>query len=429
MTMNALQTYEQALAQAQQFVWLLHGQNKAMVQLMKLGADKKTERYYSFQGDKLPNVVADWLDQDDVYIALNVFRGFERKAEKLIGYNALYTDLDFYKLGITKAAARKEIQRMINEGEILPPSLLIDSGRGYQLIWLVNFMKATDGYSRLWRAMQGAIYDRFKHLNADNAARSTTQIYRLVGSWSSRTNTQITFEHLSDRYEIGELKDWLLDEIEYTPAAPSTTARKPRKKRAYTEQGLTPHTLAKARKTDLEQLVDLRQGRVNRRRLIFYYAIVTLESYGGDVDKLTAALRTINSRFAAPLSQHVLDSAKASAYNSYTLKKGNKNMGYKFTNAYLMDNLEITADEQQYMTQLIGAAEKNERKRQANEKARRAAGVKSMTEYNQERQNAVQDNLTRLRAILAEQPDLSQRKIAAALGVSAMTISRLIKQL
>lgn len=426
-------TYEKALEQAQQFVWLLHGQNKAMVQLAQLEGGKM-KYYRSYRGETLPTALQSeteyyWLEQEDVYIALNVFKGVRRRSEDLVGFNALYTDLDFYKIGISKQDARTEIQRMIDSGEIIEPSIIIDSGRGYQLVWLMQFMTNTPAYQKLWQRMQGAIYERFIHLNADNAARSDTQIYRLVGSWSSRTGTMITFEHLADRYTIGELKDALLDEIDETAPAPTPQPRKVRRKRAFKESGFSPYTLAKARKDDLEQLVTIRGGYVNRRRFIFYYAVLSLEVFRGDTGTLDKALERINSRLHKPLPQYVLDSARASAVNSWSVKQGNKHMGYKFTNAFLIKHLEITADEQQYMAQLIGQTEKNRRKRIANEKKRREAGMRTALEYKQERLDKTAQQLEILKAMLAENPKVKRKEIAERLGVSIERVKKLKAQL
>lgn len=427
-------TYEKALEQAQQFVWLLHGQNKAMVQLAQLEGGKM-KYYRSYRGETLPTALQSeteyyWLEQEDVYIALNVFKGVKRRSEDLVGFNALYTDLDFYKIGISKQDARAEIQRMIDAGEIIEPSIIIDSGRGYQLIWLMQFMTNTAAYQKLWRRMQGAIYERFIHLNADNAARSVTQIYRLVGSWSSRTGTMITFEHLADRYTIGELKDALLDEIDETAPAPTPQPRKTvRRKVAYKDSGLSRATLYRARKNDLEQLVAIQGGQVNRRRFIFCYAVTALEVFKGDTSKLEIALEAINDRFTRPLPMHALHSARASAVNSYHAKQGNKHFGYNFTNAYLIDNLEISIDEQQYMTTLIGTEEKRRRDLIAKEKKRREAGIRTALKYKQERQQAVNANLERLRELLAVNPKLTNKELAAALQVSIPTIQRLKRRL
>ena len=427
-------TYDQALEQAQRFVWLLHGTNKAMVQLTQLDSGKM-KYYRSYRGETLPAVLQNsadyyWLEQDDVYIALNVFKGVRRRSEDLVGFNALYTDLDFYKIGISKQDARAEIQRMIDNGEIIEPSMIVDSGRGYQLIWLMQFMANTAAYHKLWRRMQGIIYERFLHLNADNAARSVTQIYRLVGSWSSRTGTLITFEHLADRYTIGELKDALLDDIDDIAPAPMPQPRKTvRRKVAYKDSGLSRATLYRARKNDMEQLVAIRYGQVNRRRFIFCYAVTALEVFKGDTSKLEIALEAINDRFIRPLPMHALHSARASAVNSYHAKQSNKHFGYNFTNAYIIDNLEISIDEQQYMTTLIGSEEKRRRDLIAKEKKRREAGMRTALEYKQERLDKTAQQLEILKAMLAENPKVKRKEIAERLGVSVVRVDKLKAQL
>ena len=424
-----LGVYEKALEQAQRFVWLLHAENKAMVQLVKL-TDGRASYYRSYRGNTLPANVEHWIGQEDIYIALNVFRGVTRKTNDLVGFNALYTDLDFYKLGISKRQARAEIQRMIDCNEIPAPSLLIDSGRGYQLIWLVNFMKATEGYTRLWTRMQGAIYDRFKHLNADNAARSIPQIYRLVGSRSSRTGSMITFEHLADRYDIGTLKEALLADIDDSkPLRPSVKPKQARRKVAFKESGFSPYTLAKARKNDLEMLLSLRHGYVNRRRFMFYYAVIALEAFRGDVATLKTSLNRLNENLLKPLPRYVLDGAIASAVNSFDVKQSNRHLGYKFTNDYLIENLEITDDEQQYMSQLIGQAEKNRRKRLANEKMRREAGMRTALEYKQERLDKTAQQLEVMKSMLEENPKVKRKEIADRLGVSIERVKKLKAQL
>lgn len=428
-------TYEKALEQAQQFVWLLHGQNKAMVQLSKM-ENKKMKYYRSYRGNTLPAVLQDsaeysWLEQEDVYVALNVFSGVKRTEEELVGFNALYTDLDFYKIGISKEYARAEIQRMIDNGEIIKPSIIIDSGRGYQLIWLMDFMKNTHNYRLLWRRMQNEIAGRFVHLNSDYAAKLVTQIYRLVGSWSSRTGTMITFEHLADRYTIGELKDALLPDISDIKARkkPVNKPKSVRKKSAYKNSDKNPYTLYRARKNDIEALVSLRDGYVNRRRLMFLYAVCTLETFKGDVERLEMAMDELNDRLWKPLSRSTLEADRASAVNSFELRQANKKRGYQISNSYILEHLEITEDEQQYMTTLIGAEEKRRRDLIAKEKKRREAGMRTALEYKQERLDKTAQQLEILKAMLAENPKVKRKEIAERLGVSVVRVDKLKAQL
>lgn len=440
---NAMKDYESRLRDAQTFANLLHGRNSAYVPLVHIeNGGVKTTR--SYNGNKIAEVLADpcydtrfqydWIAQNDVYIALNAFKRLGKRNDASLSlFNALYTDLDFYKLdnAPTHAEARAEIERMITAKEILTPSLIINSGRGFQLIWLMDYMANTHGYRALWGNMQDAIAERFKHLNSDSKAKSKTQIYRLPGTHSSRTNTAITFEHLYDRYSIGELKDFLLpnlDETQRSKAQQKPRSIKPRRKTAI-KTTLTPYTLAMARKNDLETLVSIRGGNVNRKRLMHIYAVVALEVFRGDENRLERELETLNERFNSPLPTYRITSAKASAHNSYVAKEETGRALYWYSNARIIDDLEITSDEQQYMTQLIDREEKQRRDTIAKAKKRRANGVKERAEYLADKQSEKEAKLERIKAIIDANPSATNKLIADTMGVSTKTVQRLLKHL
>lgn len=431
--------YEYRLSEAQMFLNLLHGKNKGMVQLVHL-EKQKAKFARSYNGNTVSNALASlkeeyrWLEHDDVYISLNMFKSIgTRKDCDLLGFNALYTDLDFYKkpYNLTQKQAREEIERMIEFNEILKPSLIINSGRGLQLIWLMDYMSNTAGYRKLWNLMQDEIALRFKHLNSDDNARSTSQIFRLVGTHSSRNGELITYEHLADRYSITTLKEYLLPNIDELKQKKPRVI-KPRKVKIIEHSDkvkLTPYSLAKARKNDLEKFVAMRSGNVNRKRLIFYYAVVTLEVYVGDEQRLLEALEKLNERFQETLPSYVLTGAKASAYNSYCKKRDTKEALYRFTNKTIIEALEINEDEQQEMKQLISQKEKQRRDTVSHREKRRELGVKERAEYLADTQAEKELKLERLRKIIDANPSATNKVIADTLGVSTKTVQRLLKQL
>ena len=441
---NAMKDYESRLRDAQTFVNLLHGRNSAYVPLVHIeNGGVKTTR--SYNGNKIADAIADpcydtrfsydWIGQSDVYIALNAFNTLAKRTDASLSLlNALYTDLDFYKapFNMTQAQARAGIERMIAAKEILTPSLIVNSGRGLQLIWLMDYMKNTPSYKKLWCRMQDAIADRFKHLNADSKARSTTQIYRLPGTHSSRNGARITFEHLYDRYSIAELKDFLLpkldDSLQRSKAQQKPRSNKPRRKTTV-KSNLTPYTLAMARKNDLETLVTIRGGNVNRKRLLHIYAVVALEVFRGDETRLEQALETLNERFNSPLPTYRITSAKASAHNSYCEKEETSKALYRYSNARIIDDLEITSDEQQYMTQLIDSVEKQRRNTESRRVKRREAGMKTMDEYNDQRAQKTAMQLETIQAMIEANSKVKNKVIAETLGVSVERVKQLKRQL
>lgn len=431
--------YEYRLSEAQMFLNLLHGKNKGIVQLVHLEKQEiKFKR--SYNGNKVSNALASlkeeyrWLEHDDVYISLNMFKSFgTRKDCDLLGFNALYTDLDFYKkpYNLTQKQAREEIERMIESNEILKPSLIINSGRGLQLIWLMDYMSNTAGYRKLWNRMQDEIALRFKHLNSDDNARSTSQIFRLVGTHSSRNGELITYEHLADRYSITTLKEYLLPNI-YELKQKKPRVIKPREVKVIEQSDkikLTLYSLAQARKNDLEKFVAMRNGNVNRRRLIFYYSVITLEVYIGDEQRLLEALEKLNERFQEPLPSYVLRGAKASAYNSYCKKRDTKKALYRFFNKTIIEALEINEDEQQEMKQLIGQKEKQRRNTISHRETRREAGMKTKEEYDNERKEKTTNQLATLKAMIEANPKVKNKVLADTLDVGIERIKQLKRKL
>ena len=195
---------------------LVHGDNERFAQLFQLREErpKMVSRIGKAIYYEIPQ--SEWLGKD-VYFSLNTFKSYKRVSEDCVRLNALYTDLDFYKEGIDLIEARYQIDEMIANEVILSPNIIIHSGRGLQLIWLMEYMKY-DNYLKLWGHMQNEIYKRFQHLHSDSKAKSVTQIFRLAGSISSKTGGIIRAEYLRDaRYSIGEMKEFLLPELPSKP--------------------------------------------------------------------------------------------------------------------------------------------------------------------------------------------------------------------
>lgn len=216
-THNCFDTNPQVIS-AIDLLQLVHGDNERFAQLFQLREErpKMVSRIGKAIYYEIPQ--SEWLGKD-VYFSLNTFKSYKRVSEDCVRLNALYTDLDFYKAKpkIDLIEARYQIDEMIANEVILSPNIIIHSGRGLQLIWLMEYMKY-DNYLKLWGHMQNEIYKRFQHLHSDSKAKSVTQIFRLAGSISSKTGGIIRAEYLRDaRYSIGEMKEFLLPELPSKP--------------------------------------------------------------------------------------------------------------------------------------------------------------------------------------------------------------------
>ncbi|MFJ8088864.1 primase C-terminal domain-containing protein [Lysinibacillus sp. NPDC095746] len=400
----------------------VHGENKRFVQLMQL-KDGDVISNKSEIGNKLYMLIpkGEWLGED-VYFSLNTFKSYHRRSEDCVRLNALYTDLDCYKLGIDVNEARYQIDEMIANEEILTPNIIIYSGRGIQLIWLMEFM-VYKTYLKLWIRMQDEIFNRFSHLNADRQAKSVTQVFRLAGSISSRTGGIIRAEYLRDaRYSIGEMKEFLLPVLpsvrknEKVVVLPSAEDDKKLKKKGVNHV-LTEKSLNQARLADFEKLIEI-QPVVNRKTLLFNYAICA-KALGMEDKLIERNLQRINSNFYKPLPE----SRVRGAINSVG------KVAYKKTNDTLIVELNITLEEQRQLTTIISKQVKKEREKKRKEAKRRQEGVRPKEEYQADRKQNAKERLYVLSRLMLEQPHLKNNELAELLSVHPRTISRMKSQL
>ncbi|WP_342472087.1 hypothetical protein MHH70_17215 [Metasolibacillus sp. FSL H7-0170] len=396
---------------------VVHGDNKLFAQLFQLkGKEKPICKSYNGKNlsKNIPN--SQWIGED-VYFSLNTFKDMKRRSEGCVRLNALYTDLDCYKVGIEAFEAREMIDKMIADEKILTPNIIIYSGRGLQLIWLMEFMSYKN-YLKLWERMQEEIYKRFHHLNADRQAKSVTQLFRLAGSISSRTQYIVLVEYLKhNRYSIEEMKGFLLPEIppkekctEVTP-----TPKRQKKKQSQNQPILTRYSLNEARLKDFEQLLEI-QPVVNRKSFLFNYAICAKALGRGD-NLIEQQLQHINSRFSQPLPKSRIQGAIRSA-NLYK-------EGYKKRNDTLIDELNITLEEQRQLTTIISKQVKKEREQKQKEAKRRANGVRPTVEYQADRRKLHDERVLILAGLLENKPKLKNKELAALLNVSESTIKRM----
>lgn len=399
----------------------VHSDNKRYAQLIQLRKEQEPI-IKSEVGNSINFLVPreEWVLGEDVYFSLNTFKSYHRRSDDCVRLNALYTDLDCYKVGIKVNEARYMIDEMIANEEILTPNIIIYSGRGLQLIWLMEFMYYRN-YLKLWQRMQDEIYKRLRHLNSDSQAKSVTQVFRLAGSVSSRTGSIVRAEYLANtRYSIGEMKEFLLPElpsVEKNESVITIATEALEEKKQKPSHVLTQNSLNQARLNDFETLLQI-QPVVNRKTLLFNYAICA-KAIGMDEQMIARNLERINQSFYKPLPPSRIKGAIVSV----------KNVAYKKTNERLIDELNITLEQQRQLTTIISKQIKKEREQKRKEEQRRAKGMKSQAEYQQERQQLHDERLQALERLLEQQAKLKNKELAELLSCSESTIKRMKSEL
>ena len=116
------------------------------------------------------------FNQENVYISINTFYSTFRRLEYIKELKAQFIDLDIYKTGFTKEQIIMHLEADYFNKSIPRPNLIIDSGRGLYLIWLLNSVPSKA--LPLWKAIEEYLYSFLKPFGADRQALDPTRILR-----------------------------------------------------------------------------------------------------------------------------------------------------------------------------------------------------------------------------------------------------------
>ncbi|OWZ82632.1 winged helix-turn-helix domain-containing protein, partial [Natranaerobius trueperi] len=255
-----------------------------------------------------------------------------------------------------------------------------------------------------------------------------SRIFRLAGTTNSNSGEKVTVQYRHDyRYDLKtDIRDKYLPNLE-----------KPKKKKGRPPKIVTLHNIRNlhySRALDLIKLVKLRNYEVTGYRetmcfLYRYWQCCLLN----DPKKALEDVLEFNSKFKNPLKEKEIITATRSAeksWNARSSKKANEiakdrgylGAGYNYSNKRLIEDLDITSEEQKYLKTIIGTKEKYRRK---NKKRREARRVDGMTK--RERQKA--EALEKLKETIRENPTASQRELAKLLNISPSYVNKLLKQI
>lgn len=162
-------------------------------------------QWHKVTQDELRDALAAYVDQPDIYITPNEFRGW-RMVKNAAAMHSFYVDIDAH--GEEKADPARMASLAISQIEraaIPTPNAIIYTGRGVHLYWLIERTAAV-ALPR-WQACQRELV---RILSGDKQAVDVTRVLRVVGTINSKSGRKVTAEMLHrDRYSF----DWLADQI------------------------------------------------------------------------------------------------------------------------------------------------------------------------------------------------------------------------
>lgn len=386
---------------------IVHSESKGWITKAEMNCGYKQWHY------KYKELVGQDFNRENVYISLNTFYSTFRRLEYLKELKAQFIDLDIYKTGFTKEQIIMHLEAEHFNKSIPRPNLIIDSGRGLYLIWLLNSVPSKA--LPLWKAVEEYLYSVLKQFGADRRALDPTRVLRVPGSINSKSNTRV---EIIDKYDY--LYDLREIQKEYLPDLEEKKVNKkgrPRKTVFIHRE----RSLYYARIQDIIKLCELREYNLEgHRELVLFLYRYYLCSFLEDTEKALQDVLELNREFISPLRATEVIRATRSAERVYLSKEKE----YKYKNTTLIELLEITELEETYMTTIISNKEYKNRQNKAfrkryQEKLKEDGKLTKKEQINIQRQ--------KIKSLM--QQGFSQKDISKELDIPSRTIERRVKEL
>lgn len=366
-------------------------------QMLKDGKYKMHQKHYKL--NELEGILHKFLHLEDLYISNNSFLNTRRLTAHVRQLNALYVDIDYYKKPKYKDLTPKElIEIMRKDGCFtdLEPSFFVSSGRGLYIYYLLE--NAPKQVSGLYNKVQIKLSKKFQRYGADPNAKDISRIFRLPGAkHNNQSIVKLIFNGTGDsiysqvaepnRYRISTVADILLPQLPYSKEewealkeerAIERALKQAQKRTTNITTLKTLKNLNYTRVQDILKLAELR-GNVEGCREVMCYMARLFSLYAFD-DYLKADETAIQVAKMVGLEEnasYVTRSAEAS-YEQYLkvvdkysrlqtkpafTKYLRENGCVIYTNARIIQDLDITPGEMELMETLITPEVKQDRRR------------------------------------------------------------------
>lgn len=385
----------------------LHSDSKGWITKAEMNCGYKQWHY------RYSELLEQDFNQENVYISLNTFYSTFRRLEYLKELKAQFIDLDIYKTKFSKEQIIMHLEADYFNKSIPRPNLIIDSGRGLYLIWLLNSVPSKA--LPLWKAIEEYLYSVLKPFGADRQALDPTRVLRVPGSINSKSNTTVkVIEQYDYIYDLREIQKEFLPELEEIKA----------KKKGRPSKTVFIHrerSLYYARIQDIIKLCELREFDLkgHRELILFlyrYYLCYFLE----DTQKALEDVLELNREFIYPLRETEVIRATRSAERVYL----SKDKDYKYKNETLIELLLITELEETYMSTIIS---NKEYKRRQNKASRERYQKKLKIEGKVSEKDKISQRREKIKALLEQ--GFKQKEIYLSLNISKRTCINDIKYL
>ena len=327
----------------------------------------------------------------DTYISQAVFRNKTRRAIHLDHCGLQFVDLDIYQVsGLVRLSRNDQLKAIllfIELQELPEPSLVLFSGRGYQVKWFLENPIPQQAIPR-WNEAQRYLVQKLRTIGADPQARDISRVLRLDQTVNTKSGEVARVVWASgNEYSFDELFDMIV------PITREDFKKREliRKVKTGGKTGLNFQTLAWARLSDLRRLRLLRGGVVpeGRRDLHLFYEInfllladiTNISEMWNEAQSLQAEICP-NWNQRLNVLQTVYTKALQTTKGECLEFNGRKYPAlYTPRNSTLIDLFQIESCEMKHLNTIIDRDEKYRRNNVRRQMLRRKEGVLSREEY------------------------------------------------
>ena len=368
--------------------------------------------------------IDEYKDKRDIYYTPNTFNSpIKRQRDYLWQLHRFYIDID-HKKG-TRAIESFEvvgaIEQLVENKKIPEPTEYINSGRGIHVYW--DIANCHIMLLDLWEKIENYLFNQVKeiekdieNIEVDKRATDPTRLLRLPGTINSKDNSKCysMLKREDNIYNIFDLKKAYIK--------PNKAYKKNKSNIAYLPTK-NLYTLNKSRLEDFKAIVSLRNGEVKgyRNTLIMLYSYHYRLINEITVEELINITKEFNKSFKEPYKIRELISVCRSVNRTVKHFQEDESKGYKFTNKYIIESLDISEQEQRKLLTIISTDEKYRRKNIKRNAARRnEEGLTSRQQAKKDRINSILE---------LKNQGYNQSKIAEKLGITRQAVSKLLKDL
>ncbi len=381
--------------------------------------------------ENLPAIAEQLRSRADAYFTVNQFAGW-REVRLLKSLRAVYVDLD----------GQQDIDFVLEallSAQMPAPSLSVFSGRGLHLYWL---LRATPGKALpVWQRIQDAILKTLSAIGADPACRDCTRVLRLPGTINSRNGVEARGLMLTgEEWDLHSLADEILGPRKAGRPKASISDFNAAAARAGRRSVLAGsiygwwHTVY----SDLVKLTNLEHGNRlpegSRDRLLFLHAVAL--SWFAQPDAIESEILSVGRLITNFSDDEILATMAPVISRRHMADKGEKitwdgrevDPRYFFKAETLRDWIghDLVGRYADQLRALAPAEVIQERKKARDAERDRVAEGRWQDSYTGDGVRGSNEQKRASARLMASQ-GMTQTKIAAALAVSKMTVSRWLR--